>query len=265
MLYPLPDTLLASDIGLNQSNLILAYRGSVAHGMFVSNSDPHSIDDVDLIGLCVPPISYYFGLSEYGSAGTKEIKQNEWDVVVYEVRKAIRLLAQGNPNLLALLWLDDEHYIHVHSAGDELIRQRDLFSTNRLYDSFIGYAWGQLHKMTTGAYNGFMGEKRKRLVDQFGFDTKNAAHTIRLLRMACEFFEAGEFIVNRQQRDADELLRIKRGEWSLERVQREATLLFRRAELAFAESKHPAAADMETIEKLCVSIVREFLQPRGHR
>lgn len=34
-----------SDPGLNEWCILLGYRGSVAHGMYVPNSDPNSIDD----------------------------------------------------------------------------------------------------------------------------------------------------------------------------------------------------------------------------
>jgi len=33
-----------------QGTFLLAYRGSIAHNMYVPDSDPNSIDDVDLMG-----------------------------------------------------------------------------------------------------------------------------------------------------------------------------------------------------------------------
>ena len=43
---------------------LLAYRGSVAHNMYVPKSDPQSIDDVDLMGFVIPDAQYYFGLRQ---------------------------------------------------------------------------------------------------------------------------------------------------------------------------------------------------------
>lgn len=57
-----------------------------------------------------------------------------------------------------------------------------------------------------------MGERRKALVRRHGYDTKNAAHLIRLLRMGIEFLQSGELLVDRSGHDAGELLAIKRGE-----------------------------------------------------
>jgi len=52
-----------------------------------------------------------------------------------------------------------------------------------------------------------MGAKRKSLVEKFGYDTKNAAHLILLLRMGIEFLSVGVLHVKRH--DAQELLEIK--------------------------------------------------------
>jgi predicted nucleotidyltransferase len=91
--------------GLGSWAILHGYRGSVAHGMYEPPENPLSIDDKDTMAICVPSLDYYYGLLEYGSRGTREIKRGEWDVVIYEARKAVRMLAQGNPNILSLLWL----------------------------------------------------------------------------------------------------------------------------------------------------------------
>jgi hypothetical protein len=79
----------------------LAYRGSVAHGMFIPSTDPKSIDDIDLMGFAFGDTNHYLGLQEWGSRGTREIKPGCYDVVLYEIRKAVALLLQGNPSGLS--------------------------------------------------------------------------------------------------------------------------------------------------------------------
>ena len=232
--------------------IFLGYRGSIAHGMYVPKNDPNSIDDKDLLACIVPPIENYFGLNQFGSRGTKEFTFEEYDVVTYELRKFIGLLEKGNPNVLSTLWLEPNYYINVTTGGQMLIDNRQIFVGKHVYNSFVGYAKGQLHRMTHNAYEGYMGEKRKSLVEKFGYDCKNAAHSIRLLRMAIEFLSQGKLIVLRP--DASELLEIKRGEWSLEHVKLEADYLFKRAEEALIHSKLPDQPDHTTINTLCVAI-----------
>lgn len=237
--------------------IIIGYRGSIAHGMYVPNSDPNSIDDKDVMSICVPPIDYYLGLNEFGSRGTKEIKQGEWDIVIYEALKFIRLLAVGNPNVLSLLWLDEKHYIKRTPAGQMLIDNRDLFLGRHLHKSFFGYACGQLHKMTSNAFEGYMGDKRKRLVEKFGYDTKNAAHCIRILRMGIEALREGTVNVHRY--DSQELLAIKRGEWTLEQVKADYTRLKGLLDDAQIISSLPKEPDREAINRLAVRVIREAL------
>lgn len=249
----IPKEILKSDKGLGDWAILIGYRGSIAHGMYVPKNDPNSIDDKDIMAVCVPPKEYYLGLKNYGSRGTKEIKQDAWDIVVYEAKKFIGLLAVGNPNVLSMLWMEPQDYILQRDAGKYLIENRQAFVGKHVYKSFAGYAHSQLHRMTHSACLGYMGEKRKRLVEQFGYDTKNAAHLIRLLRMAIEFLNDGVLYVRRH--DAPQLLEIKRGEWTLEQVKMEADRLFKLADEAYLKSKLPVNVDEEAINQICVNTV----------
>ena len=244
----------AADAGLGKWCILLGYRGSVAHGMYVPNTDPNSIDDIDLMGVCVPPLDYYFGLSEYGSRGTREIVVDPFDVVVYEARKMIGLLAQGNPNVLSLLWLAPDEYLTMTPAGRTLVDYRGIFMGRHMYNSFVGYAHGQMERMTRCEHKGYMGEKRKQLVAKFGYDTKNAAHLIRLLRMGIEALQTGELVVRRP--DAAELLTIKRGALSLDEVKRMADDLFDKCRSAKESCPLPAEPNREAVNDLCVEVIR---------
>ena len=250
-----PKDIIREQPGLGEWCILHCYRGSIAHGMYVPSNDPLSIDDKDTMAVCVPPKEYYIGLKQYGSRGTKEIKRDEWDIVIYEARKAISLLKKGNPNALAMLWVTSNYYIKLESAGRLLIDNRSLFAGRHVYRSFVGYAHGQLKRMETSERHGHMGAKRKELIKQFGFDTKNAAHLIRLLRMGIEFLKDGELYVERH--DASQLLDIKRGEWSLTEVKAEADRLFRNIEEVYLNSKLPLAPDSEKINELCMNVIEE--------
>lgn len=280
--------------------ILLGYRGSKAHGMFVPSTDPNSFDDIDLMGVYVAPLEHYLG---FGRSETCDRFIGEWDVVSYELRKFVNLLVKNNPNVVSMLWLKPEDILFKNDIGDALIRHRDLFSSKLAFTSFAGYANGQLKRMThlnqgalseianrteqleslnvtfidgvpklpAGApartielarqymelrsryFSGYMGHKRKGLVEKYGYDTKNAAHLIRLLRMCVEFLNTG--VMNVWRSDAQELLGIKRGEWSLEKVQSEAELLFQAAHDAKESSPLPDEPDKQQIEQLLVDLL----------
>lgn len=103
---------------------------------------------------------------------------------------------------------------------------------------------------------GYMGKKRRELVMRVGYDSKNAAHLIRLLRMGIEFLTEGTLYVERA--DGPELLEIKRGTWPLERVKQEAERLFQLAQEAYVRSPLPAEPDRERAEKLCVALIAQY-------
>lgn len=233
--------------------IFLGYRGSIAHGMYVPNTYPDSIDDIDVMGVFVAPTSHYIGTKKIKDS--REKWYNEWDCVYYELLKVAKLLEKGNPNLFSLLWLDDKYVIHTSDDWKLFINNRDAFSSKNIYHSFVGYAYGQLHRMTKMTFSGYMGQKRKSLVEKYGYDCKNAAHLIRLLRMGIEFLTEGVMHIERTQ-DAEQLLDIKRGKWTLDEVKKEANRLFISCEQAYIHSPLPAVADSDRINDLCITILK---------
>ena len=234
--------------------LILAgYRGSIAHGTYVPNINPNSIDDKDIMGIYVAPKEHYLG---FGRRDVYEKTLKDYDFIHYEIIKFTRLLLKANPNVLMMLYLNEKHYIYASPTGWPLVMKRDIFTSKQIYHSFTGYAYGQLKRMEHLAYQGYMGKKRKRLVDKFGYDTKNASHLIRLLRMGIEFLVEGKLNVERE--DAPELVSIKQGEWSLEKVKREAEKLFQLARETYSKSQLPNEPDRNTAEQLAISIIKQY-------
>jgi predicted nucleotidyltransferase len=235
--------------------VLLGYRGSIAHNMYIPNTDPNSIDDIDLMGVYMAPVDHYIGLNKVRETHEKFIDQ--WDVVNYEYVKFIKLLLKSNQNVLYLLWIKDNHYIEKHDYGKLLIDNRHLFVSKKVYHAFTGYAYDQLKKMTHFVKEGYMGEKRKTLVEKYGYDCKNAAHCIRLLKMGMEFLIEGNLNVFRE--DASWLLEIKRGLWSLEDVKAEAKRLFALTDEAYIRSTLPSEPDYNKVNDLVKSVLVDYI------
>jgi len=236
--------------------LFLAYRGSIAHGMYVPGSNPDSIDDKDLIGGFIAPETYYLGLQP--AKVTRERFYKEYDCVFYEIKKLISLLLNGNPNVLGVLWTSEQYMIYQSDFFKILKANRELFFSKKIYHAFIGYARSQLKRMTHHAFEGYMGEKRKALVKKFGYDTKNAAHLIRLLTMGIEFLTEKTLFVERKF-DAKYLMDIKRGKYGLEEIEKRSEVLFETAEQAYIKSDLPTVPDYDAINKLLVTFFKKHL------
>lgn len=236
---------------LEERTILLGYMGSQAHGTYIPATDG-GIDDKDVMGIVVPPMDYYIGMRKFEQV---DCWVEEYDIVIYEIRKFVSLLLKSNPNVLGLLWLPDNLYIKKTVAGEWLINKRELFSSKKVYNSFTGYAYGQLKKMENCAFLGYMGDKRKKLVEKFGYDTKNAAHLIRILRMGIEFLATGTLNVMRP--DASHLIRIKKGEFSLEQIKSWAEGLFEDATKALIHSKLPSEPDYHMGEYILMQIIQD--------
>jgi predicted nucleotidyltransferase len=238
----LPDLQLSVPFDLKQAAKVVFRVGSHSHGTYIQPDDDHGVDDVDLMVIVVPPPAYKLGLKHWEHA---EFKHGKWDIVLYEWGKWLQMLRKSNPNVLGTLWLEPEDVLDCPKPWQltpfepwaAVLAGREKFLSKQMYPAFIGYAKGQLYKMTHHAHQGYMGEKRKRLVEKYGYDVKNAAHLVRLLRMACEAFEEGQLNVRRH--DASELIAIKSGQWPLRRVQEEAAELLNRADSALTGTQLP--------------------------
>lgn len=306
--------------------LVLANIGSHSHGTYVPPTDPRAIDDVDYMGIVIPPVSYTLGIRTWDGVN---FMRDELDCVFYSFRKFVALLVKSNPNVLGLLWLRPDCWTVRHALWGEIVAARELFSSLDAYPAFTGYAYGQMKRMTAfdlaaqrewqhvnalveaagwtrndivndrhlvmpnvsavrallppdpndadpdatvnaalqearvrlkhlhaKHFQGYLGEKRKALVTQHGYNTKNAAHLIRLMRMCVEFLGTGTLTVYRTE-DAAHLRDIKAGRVALADVQAEAEALFAEAKVIKERSPLPASPDVAAIDALVVRLHRD--------
>ena len=99
---------------------------------------------------------------------------------------------------------------------------------------------------------------RSALEEKYGYDTKHAYHLVRLIRMCREILTTG--IVNVKRPDREELLSIRNGAWSYDKL------------IEFAESEEialnvlynttnilPKVPNKDLIDKLCIKLVERSL------
>ena len=84
-------------------------------------------------------------------------------------------------------------------------------------------------------------------------------HRVRLLRMACEILSGEGVIVRRPE--AAELLAIRRGEWSDERVIEESERLESRTEALERTCALPRAADSASLDATCMALIEAAAPP----
>jgi len=105
-------------------------------------------------------------------------------------------------------------------------------------------------------------QARAELEAAHGYDTKHAAHLVRLLRMSREILETGEVNVWRGDRDADDLLAIRAGTWDYEKLV-EWAVQEDKEQLAIYKAKEynlPHKPDRKGINKLCQAMVEHAFE-----
>jgi hypothetical protein len=98
--------------------------------------------------------------------------------------------------------------------------------------------------------------KRRELEDKFGYDSKHASHLVRLIRMAREILAEG--IVRVRRPDAEELLAIRNGAWSYERLVEFAEKIDSDLDALYKASALRDKPDHKGISDLYVGICEEF-------
>lgn len=100
--------------------------------------------------------------------------------------------------------------------------------------------------------------KRAELERKIGYDSKNVAHAIRLLKTGHEILLTGKVNVNRENIDAKELIDIRLGKVNYDEVIKITDNLFNTLKDSCNKSKLPNNVDSEKIDNLLINIVKEY-------
>jgi predicted nucleotidyltransferase len=98
--------------------------------------------------------------------------------------------------------------------------------------------------------------ERASMEAESGFDRKHGSHLVRLLKMCHEILVDGKINVYRE--DADELLAIRRGEWSYEKLMEFVDQQEVKIDEAYQKTTLPKAPDSKRLNDLCVDLVNLF-------
>lgn len=228
----------------------LTYHGSRAYGTNVETSD------TDIKGYFVPGLEIISDpFSSYEQVGSHD---SEYDVLVFDVRKLLKLAAGGNPGIAELLWIGEEDWIYSSPGWATIHDHRDMFLTKLMCRRFIGYTIGELKVLKKGLTGGVgPASVRRELYDAYGYDTKAASHSVRVSRMCKELAIHGTVQVRRP--DAEELIRIRRGQCEVYDLIDEVEQNLLEATSGLKSNTLPEEVDNEVIKKLSHKLMTQHL------
>jgi predicted nucleotidyltransferase len=104
-------------------------------------------------------------------------------------------------------------------------------------------------------------EARAQMESKFGYDCKHGMHLIRLMRMCKEILTEGR--VNVRRHDNEELLSIRRGEWTYDRLIEHADLLEAECDALYKTTELPHGPDRVRIDRFVIDMTERYLSKHG--
>lgn len=241
---------------LNDNTAYLVRIGSDAYGASLGDS----ASDIDIVGFALPrkedafpysTNSHIVGFGEppnpFQQWSRHHVRDGdkEYDLTVYSIVKFFHLAMTSSPNQVDGLFVPDRCIVHSTAVGKLVRDNRTLFLNKRLMHKLRGYAFSQMKKIAdkTGSSN----DKRQATIAQHGFDTKHGYHVARLCLQAEEALSEHTITLDR---NSQILLSIRRGEWTLERLQEWFAAKELSLDALYATSTLRAVPDEEAIKDL---------------
>ena len=240
--------ILALGFPLDRADIIHAFvGGSALHGVKLSGTD-----DTDVYGIYIEKPWLALGIERMDhfvastSPQTRRNVAGDVDVMCYSLRRFADLAAKGNPTILHALFTPAGRGEAEWSA---ILERREVFLARAHARKYLGYADAQLKRMCGQRGTGKHGQ-RPEIMGRFGYDTKAAMHTLRLLYEGIELMRDHWVTLPRPAKERELLLAVRRGEWSEERVIRQANRLVNTLQGSAAAASLPEAVDLKRVSKL---------------
>lgn len=113
--------------------------GSQAYG---TNNE---FSDLDYAGVMIPGKEYFLGLKRVDQFSDYD----DVDKTIYDIRKALTLVADNNPNMLDMLYTPERCIVKTSKYWNKILENKQLFLSKRIRYSFSGYAIAQLNRIKT--------------------------------------------------------------------------------------------------------------------
>lgn len=226
---------LPDELDLRRHVIYRCVVGSRAHGL------DHEGSDRDVRGVYLPPASRHWSLSGV----PEQLEDQEKDECFWEIQKFLVLALKSNPNILECLATPLVE--HATPLADELRALRTKLYSRLAYQTYNGYVLSQFKKLE--------GDLRNHGAPRW----KHAMHLIRLLHSGIELLATGELLVDVGEH-RDELLSIKAGEWSWERLQERRLALHERFEEAHRTTVLRARPDYDAANAFLLRARRDALE-----
>jgi uncharacterized protein len=237
--------------------------GSELHGAKVEGTDDH-----DIYGVYIEAPARALGIDAmdhshqhfvWSTAGTdRRNTADDVDITLFSLQKWAYLACKGNVTKLHFLFAQPDPELTL-PVWERILARRPMFLAKSHLHSFLHFAEDQFARLTGEKGRGKKGQ-RPELELKFGYDTKAAMHTLRILHEAEELLLHGTLTLPGPYKD--DLIRIRKGEWTLEQVEKQVNDMKRRCTEAQGRSPLREAIDRAAVSALVADCYRTHWQQR---
>jgi predicted nucleotidyltransferase len=185
---------------------------------------------------------------DFSTLPLDELAKNDLKEKIWDLIKSFKETDVGFDN-----WHHKYYFIALNKLSKELNLNEDIVSLIKREKQY---------KIDSEQWKSFLNWKKNRnperaIVDsKHGYDTKHGCHLLRLSRMGLEILSTGKLLVKRP--DAKELLSVKNGEWSYEKLMDEFISLERVAKKAYESTKLPRSVNYTQINELYHNLINLY-------
>lgn len=224
--------------------------GSGVHGIAIAGTDDH-----DELGVYLEPEAHVLGVvrprEDYVWRSQPEGVRSgpgDTDLILYSLRKYLRLAVKGNPTVLLPLFAPAESLIVLTPLGAELRALRSAFLSQLAIERFLGYMHSQ-HQRMLGQSKRHV-PNRPELIARYGWDVKYGSHALRLAYQGREIAETGSLTLPLVEAQRQRVLAVKRGEVARAEVSQEIAEVSAevRRVLDLGRTPLPVQADLARID-----------------
>ena len=265
----------------NPSVIFRGIVGSHAYGT------ANAASDTDVRGVFVVPSCEYVRLLP----PPKQVSDERNDRTYYSLLRFCELMSEANPTTMEMLYLPADCILKTTPAFELLVKNREMFISQRAVESHLGYAVSQIKKARgcnkrvwnpwpekppkrdeyedAGAYRHAVKEHRQywewrrnrneaRWMQQergeLDYDAKNMMHLTRILFSGENIVKNGEPIVRFEGKKLETLLSIRRGEWTFDEIMAHAEKI--QAEIESGKGRLPVESDKARIDALIAEVMK---------
>ena len=241
----------------------LTLMGSRAYG--TNNID----SDYDFYGFVVPPADIVFphlkgeingfgrNVQKFEQFQAQHVPHpfyREYDITVYNIVKYFQLVMEGNPNMVDSLFTPDSVVQYADEVAKMVRENRKLFLSQKMYHTFKGMLWAHLNRLKSGHTK----QGRLNLAEKYGYDTKDAYHSVRMLLELKQVLYYGDLDLTK---NSNYLKDVRNGEFTLEHMVNSIETQLYDLEKAVFDNPHllavPYKPDEDKIHSLLVNCLEE--------